>query len=302
MKFQIRMQEIQSFHHSIDRQLQANKGKNLYYSNRDTLFQFLEGNNRHKFAEIFSDTATQELLIDYTISKVLREFFHTNQYISINERDKSILRKVYKKLLSELSDQQISLSDIASRHFARLASWLSYSNPHIEKINPSDQKSATGVVCSEYSAALQLELLDINTENIMEPVLDIGCGEHAHLSVFLKEKKLNVFGLDRLLYKKESWLSEISWFEFEFKPDSWGAIISNLSFTSHFLNNHLREDGKFMEYAQKYMEILQSLKQGGSYHYAPSLPFIEDHLDKNTYKVDRKIINKDYQRTIITRL
>lgn len=300
------MQEIQSFHHSIDKQIQANKGKNLYYLERDALFKFCEGNGiltqRHKFAEILSDTATQESLIEYTISNVLREFFYTNQYITVSERDKSILRKVYKKLLSELSDQQIPLSDIASRHFTRLTTWLSYSNPHIEKLNPSNQKTAAEVVCSEYSAALQLELLDINPGNLMEPVLDVGCGEHGHLSAFLKEKELNVLGIDRLLSQKESWLSEISWFEFEFKPDSWGTIISNLSFTSHFLNNHLREDGKFMQYAQKYMEILQSLKQGGSYHYAPSLPFIEEHLDKKTYKVDRKIINKDHHRTIITRL
>ncbi|WP_051313129.1 hypothetical protein [Sporocytophaga myxococcoides] len=306
MDYQIGMLELQSLHHSIDRQIQANKGKNLYYFDRDALFNFCEENNmlsnRHKFAEIFSEDAIQEDLIDYTLSKVLHELFHTNQYITVNERDKSILRKVYKKLLSELCDQQLSLSDISSRHFTRLTTWLSYSNPHIEKSNPSDKKSASEVVCAEYSADLQLELLDINPENLMEPILDVGCGEHAQLSTFLKGKELKVFGIDRLLYQKKSWLSEISWFEFEFKPGNWGTIISNLSFSSHFLNNHLREDGKFMEYAQKYMEILHSLKQGGTYHYAPSLPFIEEHLDKKTYKVDRKIINKDYQRTIITKL
>ncbi|MBO9702189.1 MAG: hypothetical protein J7604_18410 [Sporocytophaga sp.] len=300
------MPEIQSFHRSIDKQIQANKGKNLYYFDRDALFKFSEGNNilsqRHKFGEILSDTAIQESLIEYTLSNVLREFFQTNQYITVNERDKSILRKIYKKLLSELSDQQISLSDIASRHFTRLTTWLSYSNPHIEKFNPSNQKTAVEVVCSEYSAELQLELLDLNPKNILEPILDIGCGEHAHLSAYLKEKELNVIGIDRLLNKKESWLYEISWFEYEFKPDSWGTIISNLSFTSHFLNNHLREDGFYLEYAQKYMEILQSLKQGGAYHYAPSLPFIEEHLDKKRYRVDRKNINTDHQRTIVTRL
>ncbi|MCR6639974.1 MAG: hypothetical protein NVV82_13565 [Sporocytophaga sp.] len=306
MNYQIGMLELQLLHHSIDKQIQTNKGKNLYYFDRDNLFNFWKGNNllsnRHQLAEILSDDSVREDLIDHTISKVLREFFHTNQYITVNERDKSILRKVYKKLISELSDPQLILSDISSRHFTRLTTWLSYSNPHIEKINHRDKKSVAGVVCSEYSAELQLELLDINPGKLLEPILDIGCGEHAHLSAFLKERELNVTGIDRLLIKKESWLSEISWFEFELKPDTWGTIISNLSFSSHFFNNHLRADGSFLEYAEKYMEILQSLKRGGSYHYAPSLPFIEEHLDKKTYKVERKIINKNYERTIITRL
>jgi hypothetical protein len=297
---------LQSLCRSVDHQIQGNKGKNLYYLNRDALFSFSHTNtllsNKHELAKLLSDQSLLEAILDYTVSKVLQTFFHTNQYITVNDRDKYLLRKIYHKLITELSDPTVSLTELSSRHYNRLATWLSYTNPHIEKLNPVSEKSVNGVVCAEYSAALQLSLLDIHPDKLPEPILDIGCGEHAHLASFLHENHLNVLGIDRLLSKKENWLIEISWFDYKFKPESWGTIISNLSFSSHFLNNHLRADGLFIEYAQKYMEILKSLKKGGSFHYAPSLPFIEEHLDKKCYQVNRTTIDKDYQRTIITRL
>jgi len=50
---------------------------------------------------------------------------------------------------------------------------------------------------------LQLSLLDIHPDKLLEPVLDIGCGEHAHLASFLHEKHLSVLGIDRFLSKKK---------------------------------------------------------------------------------------------------
>jgi hypothetical protein len=65
----------------------------------------------------------------------------------------------------------------------------------------------------------------------------------------------------------------------------------------------LREDGDYANYAKKYMDILKSLKSGGSFHYAPNLPFIEIYLDKNQYMVRTYDIGDfDYQACVITKL
>jgi hypothetical protein len=36
------------------------------------------------------------------------------------------------------------------------------------------------------------------------------------------------------------------------------------------------------------MKILDSLKKGGSFHYAPDLPFIEKYLNRDKYKTETK--------------
>lgn len=46
-------------------------------------------------------------------------------------------------------------------------------------------------------------------------------------------------------------------------------------------------NGRHAEYAGKYMEVLFSLKQGGSFLYTPDLPFIEQFLPRDAYVVSR---------------
>jgi hypothetical protein len=51
------------------------------------------------------------------------------------------------------------------------------------------------------------------------------------------------------------------------------------------------------------MEILSSLKTGGSFHYAPDLPFIEKLLDSSKYRYTGNIIEGYvYQSSRITRI
>jgi hypothetical protein len=72
-----------------------------------------------------------------------------------------------------------------------------------------------------------------------------------------------------------------------------GTITSNLGFSNHFNHHHLRKDGHFIEYAKTFMDILNSLKIGGSFYYAPDLPFIEKYLDRVKYRI--KTHNIGYQ-------
>ena len=46
------------------------------------------------------------------------------------------------------------------------------------------------------------------------------------------------------------------------------------------------------------MEILNSLKIGGSFHYAPDLPFIEQYLDIGKFKVTKRNIWEENFRSV----
>jgi hypothetical protein len=64
----------------------------------------------------------------------------------------------------------------------------------------------------------------------------------------------------------------------------------------------MREDGNYKEYAEKYSEIISSLKSGGCFHYAPSLPQIEAVLPAGKYLVSHVAIVAGLYRTTVTRL
>ncbi|HBK32433.1 MAG TPA: class I SAM-dependent methyltransferase, partial [Porphyromonadaceae bacterium] len=135
------------------------------------------------------------------------------------------------------------------------------------------------VVCCEYSADIQKHILHLQLEELPEPILDVGSGKHGNLVKSLRAAGLIVYGIDR--FSDCSWVEKADWLTYDYGMEKWGTIISNLGFSNHFLHHHLREDGNFIGYAKKYMEILNSLKLHGRMYYAPELPFIEQYLDKN---------------------
>jgi len=131
--------------------------------------------------------------------------------------------------------------------------------------------------CEEYTAEFQLALLGLDFSDLKEPVLDVGCGPNACLVEALRDHGVEAYGLDRLM-SESSYIYASDWLDFQFAPAAWGTIISNMAFSNHFWHHHLRMDGQHVAYARKYMEMLQSLKQGGKFVYAPGLPFIERFL------------------------
>jgi hypothetical protein len=70
--------------------------------------------------------------------------------------------------------------------------------------------------------------------------------------------------------------------------ESWGTILSHMAFSNHFLFHHLYKHGSPNEYAQAYMAILSALEPGGSFYYAPGLPFIEQFLPARFFHVGKR--------------
>ncbi|HET9957839.1 MAG TPA: class I SAM-dependent methyltransferase [Polyangiaceae bacterium] len=144
------------------------------------------------------------------------------------------------------------------------------------------------VVCSEYSASLQLEVLGLDLESLAEPILDVGCGERAELVTLLKARGKRVVGLDRYAQKEGCLVAD--WLAFPYESARWGTVLSHQAFTLHFAHQHLANAELSRSYAATYMRILRSLAPRGRFAYAPSLPFLEELLPPSEFSVTRRSI------------
>ena len=240
------------------------------------------------------DAETEQEMIDFLTDEALQEFCRVNQYFSFNSESVTDLKAIFGELNQEIrrldkKAGQEELDNISQHHYSNLCDWLVRTNAFAGKMYSGDQEIALPVACSEYPPDLQLSILNIDLNQLIEPVLDIGCGRELNLVNFLRDNGIEAYGIDRFdndnpFYYKTDWL------EYNFDIEKWGSLISNLGFSNHFIHHNQRSDGNFREYAQKYMEILNSLKSGGSFYYAPTLPFIEKHLDRTKYLFTENII------------
>jgi hypothetical protein len=139
---------------------------------------------------------------------------------------------------------------------------------------------------AEYTAELQMQLLGLNEGKLLEPVVDLGCGQRAELVSLLRGKGIAATGLDRL--GEGPFVLAKDWFDVRFEPKSIGTIVSHLAFSLHFLHHHWHSGERAYEYARKYMELLNGLVPGGSFVYAPGLPFIEAMLEEGGFSVEKR--------------
>ena len=292
---------MNKFKESVDKQIAFNQGKNIFL-NKPEIFQFISEtiNAISNVNEL--DSNSESLLINYTADKAIEEFCRINQYYSFDTKSKMALRNIYSDLIVNIRTGTNSIEEISKNHYKKLKEWLKKSNPFAEKIYSNAYPKIEPVACSEYSPELQLVILKIESATLKEPVLDVGCGKQGNLVNYLHEHGISIYGIDRFSTTNNN-LFNFDWLEYDYGLEKWGTIISNLGFSNHFKHHHLKEDGNYIEYGKKYMDILKSLKIGGSFHYAPDLPFIEQYLNYNEFKIDKyEIGGYDFKTTIITRL
>jgi len=280
------------FRENIDKQFKFSQGKNLFHRGSIRESHFIPGtlNAIEKLAEM--DVDSENVLIDYTTNRALEEFYSMNQYYTFDEQSKKSLQNLYTGLFSAIRNNPAELASIAEWHLTNLKNWLSETNPFAAKLYESKSEIIEPVACSEYSPELQINILQMDTEKIIGPVLDIGCGKQGNLVRYLRGLGIEAFGIDRFV-KDELYLTGSDWLDFEYGIEKWGTITSNLGFSNHFNHHHLRNDGSFIAYAKNYMEILYSLKIGGSFHYAPDLPFIEQYLDTEKYRLTKRNVGTE---------
>ena len=295
---------------SIEHQFSSNSRKNFFHSGKSFKSHFLPDTrnaveaNRNELLKM--EGAQSGQWIDLMTERALRTFCQSNQFIDLRKDHLAGLHSVYEllwnDLVAQLHENTIDFERLEQAHLSRLTNWILVSNPFVKELNSPDLPEIVEVVCAEYSARLQIALLRINPDDILEPLLDIGCGEQANLVKHMRQLGIDAWGNDRLADSSQPFLLRANWLEFDYQPKQWGTIIANHSFSLHFLNQNQRSDGDYLGYARKYMEILYALKPGGSFHYAPSLPFIESFLPAEFFQVRELPINKTVSGTKVTRL
>lgn len=293
--------EIERLKKNIDEQIVANQGRNILTAEDNTFFRFVNNTLKNATSIPSIDKNTETLLVNYAADKSIEEFCRVNQYYSFDTKARNSLKNIYATLFAELRAGK-KASDLAQVHFDRLRNWLMESNSFAGKMYAHAGTIVEAVPCFEYSSDLQLSVLKIDIETLQTPVLDIGCGKNARLVHYLNTKGIEAYGIDRHNFEA-NYLSNIDWLEYDYGKEKWGTIVSNLGFSNHFTHHNLRDDGNYIAYARVYMSIIQSLKPGGKFHYAPDLEFIEQYLQPERFQVNRfEIQGCTYKTTVITRL
>lgn len=212
-----------------------------------------------------------------------------NQFAHLDGSEAARLRRIYEEAIERaepllfypcsFSRFERELTGLFADHFLALRDFLG-------GIRDAPLLRFGRVVCREYGPALQLEVLRVHPTDLLEPVLDLGCGERAGLVRALREMGVEAFGVDRFA-PESRWTRRADWLGPPLQPRRWGTILSHMSFSNHFAHHHLRANGRFEAYAAKYAEALAALVPGGSFIYAPGLPFVEDVLPADMYEVRR---------------
>jgi len=293
----IKLNEIagQQFHENSYKNLFCTKGNQLHF-NRTTIKEIkLQG----KELLNLSKEDKKVLLLDLS-RRFVETLYQTDPYINFSEKDGLIIRKIYSLLLRDIT-RELPIDEIERRHFERICLLVKKTNPAVYQMNHNSDRDAQHFVCAEYSPEFQLNLLKTDSSFFSDPILDIGCGEHGFLVEYLRTQHLTVYGIDRLQQNKDYYY-KCDWLEFIYGQQKWGTIISHLSFSSHFLHHFLQNDGIDILYAGTYMKILKSLVAGGRWIYTPSVPFIENLLPQSEYHVNRTLVDRGINKTVITRL
>jgi len=293
---------LKDFKKVIDEQIIFNQGKNFFHDDFPQNMKFCEDVVQafERVGSLSDDDAGK--LVDYATERSLTEFCRINQFFYFGKEGRDRLRSVYQWLYTELKRGDLPIEKIAEIHYGNLKDWILHTNLFAKNLYQNRESLLQPIPASEYSADFQLMILGMDADSLLEPVLDIGCGQSANLVNFLRNEGVEAYGIDRFVYD-DQYLIQGDWLDYHFRAASWGTLISNLGFSVHFIHHHLREDGEYKLYADKYMQILNSLVPGGSLYYAPGLPFIECFLDSDRFNLQvNQISGFNLTRVKITRI
>jgi len=259
-------------------------------------FQHYVGPARKSIMTLLEDSAVLTAITDY-LTTIAHEFiFEHYQFLQLNERAESSLKKIHAEFIRHIHHMfadyqslpmfQSDLTALLKAHFAELDAFIWNRFARTGDSASPDKNRIRSAVCHEYSPELQLNILKIDVTNLMEPILDIGCGKSGRLTKYLSSKGLKVVGVDRIV-ENSALFVQSEWLQYRLKKNFWGTVLAHMSFSNHFVFHHLYRYGVPEKYAQRYMDILAALKTGGRFMYAPGLPFIEMYLPRSKFTVEK---------------
>jgi hypothetical protein len=286
-----------------------NELKNIFYINIDgttnlilpnTIYDFLVSNNYIiKYIKALNSKKKIEFIrkiSTYCSTRMISTICTVNQFVSIDRKFENETNYLYHDFMCRIVDlcesnselNYKSVKELVENHQRRIQK-IFYSKDELKYIG-NTQKYINRIPCSEYSAQLQIRILRLQIAELKEPILDIGCGYNGNLVEYFREKGLEAYGIDRIVSSKK-YLLKSNWLHEIYGDRKWGTVISHMAFSNHFYRSHLKNSNDFIIYANKYMEILKSIKVKGEFIYSPDLPFIECFLTGDNYQICKQIID-----------
>jgi SAM-dependent methyltransferase len=255
------------------------------YSDRDAVVQWIDDGVNSNSSQAQSEVT--KFFLQHTL-----EFLRAkNQFLVVPEPEKAALGAEYIRFLSDFRNV-LDKNQTHNRLADNLKTILAEHQTQLEQFvyNLADSNMSHSFIfstptCGYYSPVLQMQILHTSVEQLLEPILDLGCGQ-GELVQFLRDRAQQAIGVDCSISSNPFCLCS-DWFNFPFTPGTWGTVISHMAFSLHFLHHYLRGSNHLEHYAQGYMDVLSALKSGGSFLYTPGLPFIEALLPQEKYRVER---------------
>jgi SAM-dependent methyltransferase len=218
-----------------------------------------------------------------------------DQFFSFSAAQESAVRAAYGRLREDVARSALGSEDASDRLRAEVIE-------HRLRLRAAFGRPVRPAPCFYYGAEFQIALLGMDVSSIEEPILDLGCGPDATLVEYLRSLGLEAFGVDRRIGRPGTYRVEADWGAFPLRERSWGAVVSHMAFSNHFIRRHVERDGRDVDLALRYREILRSLSPGGTFYYAPSLPFIERYLDRGEYSVETREVAAGFGASAVRRL
>ena len=251
----------------------------LLFDNRDELSGLLA-------SAIEASQGTPEPLMAALLQSARWYLHKLNQFVVPSESEITELQSLLNRWLGCMKDTMR-----AAHNPTECAAMMAPANEALHQgfnavMVPHLDTSQREVLSEQYSAETQLTVLHLHPELIAQPLLDIGCGRDASFVLWLRQRGINAIGVDSFAASVPGCM-QADWLQFPYLPEQFGTVTAHLSFSLHFLHQHLRPQGEARAYAVTYMSILRSLRCQGRFAYAPGLPFIERILPADQYKVEK---------------
>jgi len=291
---------------AISEQLALNHQSNLLYCDVKQAFEVDDGflsmlkNLKQKRDLDFSETRINEL-IDFAVQKLIEKVYDINQFIHISNEKQQEATSIYRDTLEAMvatDDIETVLYDF---HYPRLSLWLYdlYPSHFVDVLK--DIPTLGKVVCEEYSPEFQCKILGLDPKQLMQPVMDIGCGKNGNLVRFLLKSRIRACGIDRIAVMNEPVISRQDWFDLDMNESEWGTIISNIALSNHIIYVSKNDPSLFQKYKKMLKRLVNSLKPGGTFIYAPGTPVIEGEIDRFEFSVINRPISETFYTTTIRR-
>ncbi|MFT3895574.1 MAG: hypothetical protein QM730_28465 [Anaerolineales bacterium] len=245
--------------------------------------------HRVEMAAYLGNTSAVLELVEHCIDSTKRYTYERNQFVNFTAEYDELLNAQYHDFISQ-TRAALQKSDTESALESAMVAVLTVHHQRLRLIMASycvayqDADLHTNpllrtVPCEEYSAKFQLSLLGLDLHDLIEPVLDIGCGMNGTLVRYLRANGLSAYGVDRLAPQERFFLRD-DWFSFDHVSQPWGSVLAHQSLSTHFIYAYLHQPVSIEKFAKLTMKIINGLQSGSFLAYAPGMPFFESQIEK----------------------